>query len=108
MVRTSASSLLKQLGAIRYDFSSGVAKQKLDLIRELDTRRLSKSKEILELHEILSFLHAYPDNRRLRIEVERALKQFSKRPDLKRHADALADSGIEGTLIHYSFYWTTA
>jgi hypothetical protein len=108
MVQTSASAFLKQLKAIRDDFSSGVAKQKVTLIRELDKRRFAKSKELYNFHEILCFLHAYPDNRRLRIEVEQVLKRFRDRPDLKRFSDALIDSGIEGTLIHYAFYWTTA
>ena len=85
-----------------------MAVEKLALMQELGRRRLGRSKEVYDLHEILSFLHAYPDNRRLHMAVEKMLKRFSERADLKHHADALADSGIEGTLIHYSFYWTTA
>jgi len=63
---------------------------------------------VQRLHEVLSFLHAYPDDRRVRAQVERMLTRFSQRPDLRRFAAALADTGIEGTPITYSFYWATA
>jgi hypothetical protein len=36
------------------------------------------------------------------------LKCFSERSDLRRFAATLADTGIEGTPIYYSFFWTTA
>jgi hypothetical protein len=108
VVRASASTLLKRLERVKDDFSLEAAKQKLELIGELDHRRLSKAKEVYRLHEVLSFLYAYPDNRRVRVRVDQMLKRFSERSDLQRFAAALADSGIEGTPIYYSFYWATA
>jgi hypothetical protein len=36
------------------------------------------------------------------------LDGFDRRPDLRRHRRALADSGIAGTAIHYRFFWSTA
>jgi hypothetical protein len=89
-------------------FSKDSAGRKLELLRELDRRRLGRAREVYHLHEALSFLHAYPDDRRVRAQAERMLKRFSKRPDLRRFADSLADTGIEGTPIYYSFYWNTA
>jgi hypothetical protein len=96
------------LDKIKDDFSAKAAKPKLELLKEFDNRRLATAKEVYNLHEVLSFLHAYPDNRRVRAQAERMLKRFSQRPDLRRHANALVDTGIEGTPIYYSFYWTTA
>ncbi len=107
-MQTSASKLLKRLERIRDDFSAAAAEEKLELIRELDRRRLAKAAEVQSLHDTLCFLHAYPNDRRIRREVERVLGRFSERADLRRHANALADTGIEGTPIHYAFYWTTA
>jgi hypothetical protein len=40
--------------------------------------------------------------------VVRLLGGFERRADLHRHRDALADTGIAGTTIHYRFYWEMA
>jgi hypothetical protein len=40
--------------------------------------------------------------------VERLLGGFERRSDLRRHRDALEDTGIAGTTIHYRFYWEMA
>ena len=107
-MRVSASTLLRRLERIKDDYSPEATGRKLNWLRELDRRRLSKAKEVYRLHEVLSFLHAYPDDRRVRARVEQMLKHFSERSDLRRFAATLADTGIEGTPINYSFYWTTA
>ena len=36
------------------------------------------------------------------------LREFSRRPDLRRHRDALAGTGIAGTDTPYRFFWPTA
>ncbi len=107
-MRISASTLLKRLKKIKDEYSSESAAAKIELLGELDRRRLPRAGQVHELHEILSFLHAYADNRRVRSHVEQMLKRFSERPDLQRFASSLADTGIEGTPINYSFFWTTA
>jgi len=107
-VRVTATTLLRRLVSIKDDYSAGAAGRKLELLGELGLRRLSKAEEVYELHEALSFLHAYPDDARVRSRAERMLKRFSERSDLRRFAAALADTGIEGTRIRYSFYWATA
>ncbi|UCG51733.1 MAG: hypothetical protein JSW58_16400 [Candidatus Latescibacterota bacterium] len=108
MVQVSATRLLKRLKRVRDEHSVDSAGRKLELLRELDLRRLSKPTEVRDLHEVLSFLHAYPDSRRIRTQVERMLNRFAERSDLRRFANALEDTGIEGTPIYYSFYWSTA
>ena len=60
------------------------------------------------LHELLSFLDAYPDDRRVRARVRGMLKSFHRRPDLRRYRASLAGSGIAGTETPYRFYWPTA
>ncbi len=107
-MRVIASTLLRRLIRIKDDYSALATGRKLELLRELDGRRLPKSKDVHRLHEVLSFLHAYPDNRPVRAQVEGMLTRFSERSDLRRFAVALADTGIEGTPITYSFYWPTA
>jgi hypothetical protein len=107
-VRTNPSLLLKRLMRIRDEYAPGTAERKLDLLRRLDRRRLRTAKEVYALHESLCFLHAYADDRRLYAQVESMLARFASRSDLRRHANALADTGIAGTPIRYSFYWTTS
>jgi hypothetical protein len=41
-------------------------------------------------------------------EAERQLASFARRPDLRRHRDALADTGIAGTDTRYPFFSATA
>ena len=104
----NASALLRRLTKIKDDYTAVAARQKLELLRKLDGRRFSKAQQVYRLHEVLSFLHAYPDDRQVRARVEQMLKRFSQRSDLRRFAATLADTGIQGTSINYAFYWPTA
>jgi hypothetical protein len=107
-VPVNASTVLRRLKKIKDDFSAESAGKKLALLQEIDRRRLTRANEVCDLHEVLSFLHAYPDDRRVRARAEQMLTLFSRRSDLRRFANALADTGIEGTPTYYSFYWATA
>ncbi|MBM3345965.1 MAG: hypothetical protein FJY55_05635 [Betaproteobacteria bacterium] len=63
---------------------------------------------MLRLHELLCFMRAYPDDRRVLAQVNRMLAGFASRFDLRRHRIALTDSGIAGTRLRYRYYWPTA
>jgi hypothetical protein len=102
-----ASTLLRQLEKLKNVYGGDAAAQKLDLLRKL-TRRLEKTDQVRRLHEFLCFLHAYPDSEPVLTQVEQMLAEFDRRGDLRRHRRALADTGIAGTKIHYSFFWPTA
>lgn len=60
------------------------------------------------LHEAACIARAYPRTPAQLAQARRILAGFHRRPDLKRHAEALADSGISGTPIHYRFFWPMA
>jgi len=60
------------------------------------------------LHEAACILRAYPQNASELAEARRTLAGFHRRPDLKRQREALADTGIAGTPIHYRFFWPMA
>ena len=60
------------------------------------------------LHELLCLWHAYPDDREVFDAVARRLDAFASRRDLRRHRDALENSGIAGTDIVYPFGAPTA
>jgi hypothetical protein len=102
-----ASVLLRQLEKLKNVYGGDAAKRKLDLLSKL-TRQLEKADEVHRLHEFLCFLHAYPDNGPVLEQVENMLARFARRGDLRCHRRALADTGIAGTNIHYSFFWPTA
>jgi predicted nucleic acid-binding protein len=99
---------LAKLERIKDTYSGTSAVRKLALLRALDRLRLRTAGQVERLHEVLCFLRAYPDDARVAGQVERMLVRFARRADLQAHRDALADSGIAGTAIHYCFFWPTA
>jgi hypothetical protein len=101
-------SLLRTLEVRAREYGPGRAEVKLALLRALARRRLDTPREVLRLHEVLCSLRAYPDDREVRLLVDRLLDGFDRRGDLRRHRAALADTGIAGTRIHYRFYWPMA
>jgi hypothetical protein len=102
------AAALRALERIAHEYGEGGAKQKLALLARLERANLTRPGDVLRLHEALCFLRAYPDDRAVLEIVERLLAAFAQRPDLRRHARALADSGIAGTVIHFRFFSPTA
>ncbi|HZD41526.1 MAG TPA: hypothetical protein VE131_12445, partial [Terriglobales bacterium] len=104
----SLFKILQELEETRLEYGPGRAAIKISLLTRLERSRLQTAEEILRLHEHLCFLRAYPDNAAVLARVVRMLERFSRRADLHRHRDDLADTGICGTVIHYPFFWPTA
>jgi len=63
---------------------------------------------LLRLHEEACRRRAYPENEQGLAAARRVLSGFHLRPDVRRHAEALTDTGVAGTPIHYRFFWPTA
>jgi hypothetical protein len=103
-----ASRALSRLRKIRAEFGEQRAAEKLGLIQILAKARLARARDVFELHECLLFLRAYPDDPTVLAQVEGELARFAQRSDLRRHREELANSGIAGTPIQFSFYWQTA
>jgi hypothetical protein len=99
---------LAALAALRTTYGADAARPRLGLLRALDQAVQSTAAGVAELHELLCFIHAYPDNREVFEQVSRMLQGFSARPDAKRHARRLASSGIAGTDTVYPFGLSTA
>ncbi|HEY2954363.1 MAG TPA: hypothetical protein VGK89_03820 [Candidatus Eisenbacteria bacterium] len=102
------AAALRALERLRAEFGPGVAARKLALLAALEGARLARPAQVLALHEALCFLLAYPDDPEVLARVERMLGAFDRRADLRRHAAALADSGIAGTAIRFRFFEPTA
>ncbi len=104
----SAESALRRAQGLRASFGADMAAEKCALLRVLEQSRLSKAADVVRLHDLLCFMRAYPDNAEVLAIAEDILSGFRWRKDLVRHSDELADTGIVGTAIYYSFYWLTA
>jgi hypothetical protein len=99
---------LRELERLKYDFSRTSAARKIELLRQLERRRLPRAKQLHALHEFLNFSRAYPENEAILGTAERLLQQFDQRGDLQRFRAELSDTGIAGTAIHFRFFWLTA
>jgi hypothetical protein len=95
---------LTRLRLVAHEYGATIGGEKLKLVRALESVDLRSAEDVLELHETLCFLRAYPDSPELLEAVERALAGFERRKDLRRHAESLRDSGVAGTPIQYSFF----
>src|SRR5262245_25244137 len=104
----SGSTLLDELERAQAEYGPERASRKLRLLESLARARLPSASSVARLHDSLCFLRAYPDDRAVLSRVEALLDRFAARRDLRRHARALADSGIAGTPIRYAFFAPTA
>jgi hypothetical protein len=104
----SLRTQLERLESLRDTFGVPAAREKLQLLAELEHRSLGRAADVERLHEALCFSRAWPDNPKLLTTVNSMLKNFSARADLKRFAGRLENTGIAGTDIRFSFYRATA
>lgn len=99
---------LRELEALKSGFGAGAAARKVALLAILEQGTLKSARDVLRLHEVAAFLRAHPDDPQVQGSVERLLAHFDRRADLRRFRRQLADSGIAGTALNYSFYGATA
>lgn len=100
---------LARLEALRHEFGSAVfTREKRSLLGGLAQAVLASAADVVRLHELLVFMRAYPDSVGIRSVTERLLRAFAQRRDLISHREALANSGIAGTEIHFRFFAETA
>jgi hypothetical protein len=104
MASLPALRSLRALQSCYADYGPDRSVRKRSLLRILGKARLPDAAAVRSYHEILCFLRAVPDDPALLREVEAQLSGFAARPDLRRHARSLRDSGIAGTDIHYPFF----
>ena len=98
-----AATLLQKLERVRSVYGGDASSTKLQLLEALRRRRLPTAGQVLRFHEALCFLRAYPDDPQVLATVEELLHGFARRGDLTRQRRALADSGLAGTEINFSF-----
>jgi hypothetical protein len=106
--RPRPAALLAEAAALRLTFGAPAAARRRELFAALDRARLATAKQVAELHELLLFARAYPDDPALLALVEWMLARFGRRADLRRFRRRLDDSGIATTDIRYPFFFPTA
>lgn len=99
---------LKELSALRDAFGKSAAVRKLELLGALEGSTLATPRQVSDLHDLLCYWRAYPDNEEVLVAVERMLERFDRRTDLRRFRRQLEDSGIAGTVLHFAFFWPMA
>ena len=99
---------LADLAALRSVYGSPGSPPRISLLRVLERATLRTTEQVKALHELLCFLHAYPDDEEVFGQVSRMLEGFAARPDLQRHRRLLVGSGIAGTDTVYPFGFSTA
>lgn len=97
-------SALSELESTRLATGPAALARRLELLRRLRRQTMARAADVLRLHEVLCFMRAYPGSRPVLEMAEQMLAGFARRADLRRHRDALADSGIAGTALHYRFF----
>src|SRR6266849_5085386 len=96
--------LVEALVAVASRYSPEDQKQKCALLENLERRAIRRPGTLLQLHETLCFLQAYPDAATLLALVDRALEAFGARVErLGAARRRLHDSGIAGTTLDYPF-----
>ena len=106
----SVDASVRKLHRIRNLFTSEASREKLNLMTSLGEARIEKGSTLKLLHASLCFIRAFPDDlahHRLAVEL---LGGFLKRVKHLHRGErsSLAESGIEGTRVHYSYSYPAA
>ena len=104
----TARDALLTLERLRSATGADAAARKRACLAVLARRSLRGARAVERLHEALCFLRASPDDAEVLADVIAMLARFERRPDLRRNAYALENSGIAGTAIRFTFYAGTA
>jgi hypothetical protein len=99
-----STSWVAALERLRMRFGADAAARKRALLERLARTRLRSARAVRRLHDVLCFMHAYPDDGAVLAQVLAMLAAFAQRADLRAHRAALAGSGIAGTVIRFRFF----
>jgi hypothetical protein len=100
----TAAELIRPLAATAPRFTPSDRREKIRLLDQVARSTIRQPRALRELHEILCFLEAYPDDAEVLERATRALAAFTTRvTQLGPAARRLHDSGIAGTTLDYPF-----
>jgi len=102
-------SQLKKLDDIKTKFDNQSARKRYKLINQLQNKMISNSALLIDYHDLLCFMRAYPDNSTIYKLAQKELKKFINRIDLYKQrvrnnkATGLLNSGISGTIVEHPY-----
>jgi hypothetical protein len=105
----STHELLELLNAAKNRFTAPDRETKVRILRAIQAREINDVSSLIQFHEILCFLRAYPDAPDVLRLVAEALGGFAARVDLlkarRRPSDLkkLRDTGIAHTIVYYPY-----
>lgn len=102
------NDLIESLTGFKSLFSLSDAKRKIAIIEKLRARNIKNPQSLIEYHDTLCFLQAYPDNPLLLKIVDNELANFAGRVEYFREVkgpddDRIDDTGMVDTIIHYPY-----
>ena len=110
---TRLNRLLLRLGELKGQFGSGAERRIEDLIRRLAREKILDVEVLIQFHEALLFISAYPQSARIKLLAESELRRFAKRIAFLRDHDVELTafdnpevSGVAGTAVvdTFSYY----
>jgi hypothetical protein len=106
----SVGTSIKKLHRIRNIYTAETANEKLELMRALQDALIRKAAQLKLFHVSLCFIKAFPDDLVHHRLATEALGEFVKRVRLldSEERAALAETGLEATLIHYRYSYPVA
>lgn len=106
----SARQAIRRLHAIRNHYGPAPAAEKAALLAALGELEVVSAGDTKRLHDALSFLRAFPDSPDVHRRASACFGRFAALvgalPPHQR--EALTDSGIAGTVVHYAFSYEVA
>lgn len=100
---------LETLRELRASYAPAATRTRFGILRALSRTSMGDVRQLIEYHDLLCFLRAYPDNETVLHAVEAELVRFHKRVALLksstgvRHRDELENSGLVGTTVVHPF-----
>jgi hypothetical protein len=103
-------SLLPRLEACKGKFGAGAAREVLALLKRVERTRFRDPQELIQLHEVVMFLRAYPQSAQVLRHADRILFSFGERlRGMPREDFEYSDvSGIAGTGLTTNFSYPFA
>ena len=109
-----ADAWLHELQRLRTEFGTAAARRKLALLDGADRPTFADAAQLVEYHDVLLFIRAYPDTRAVAAAAERRLRGFLHDVANYRAAagdpsgQALLDSGLIGSAVGHVFSFRLA
>lgn len=107
-------ALLKELASLSRTFDSTAARRRMAIVSGLKRSKITRPSDLKDYHDLLCFMVAHPDHRKLLALVESELRGFGKRiahykaVTRDRHAEKLHNSGIVDTTTTHLYSYELA